>query len=201
MKKGILILVLMLAAAVQVSTAQETQVTLKEVVVTATKTEKDLKDVTQPVTVITADEIRKSGATDVAAAIQNAAGVHIADYGTPGSVASASIRGAQSAQILVLVNGIRLNSSRDGGFDLSFIPVSKKTSTGSRSCADGLGAVRSGCRWRRDQYYHQESGDGPEHPQGSLGSHGYDNMYLATPDARALLVYCFRVPRNVRRLP
>ena len=41
--------------------ADEPSMQLKEVIVTATKTEKDPQDITQSVTVITADEIRKSG--------------------------------------------------------------------------------------------------------------------------------------------
>ena len=104
--------------------AQEAGTRLGDVVVTATKTEKNLKDLTQSVTVVTKEEIKQSGATDVATAVQNAASVHIGNFGTPGSVESVSIRGAYSSQVLVLLDGIRMNSSRDGGFDLSFLPVS-----------------------------------------------------------------------------
>jgi len=104
--------------------AEEGSVRLGDVVVTATKTEKDPKDVTQSITVVSGDEIRRSGASDIATAVQNAASVHIGNYGTPGSVESISIRGAYSSQVLVLLDGIRMNSSRDGGFDLSFLPVS-----------------------------------------------------------------------------
>src|SRR5512143_1222200 len=104
--------------------AEEGSVRLGDVVVTATKTEKDPKDVTQSITVVSGDAIRQSGAGDVATAVQNAASVHIGNYGTPGSVESISIRGAYSSQVLVLLDGIRMNSSRDGGFDLSFLPVS-----------------------------------------------------------------------------
>jgi outer membrane cobalamin receptor len=181
MKKVLLVLVLMLAAVVQAATAQEAQITtLKEVVVTATKKEKELQDVTQPVTVITAEEIAKSGATNVATAIQNAAGVHIGDYGTPGSVASASIRGAQSAQILVLMNGIRLNSSRDGGFDLSFIPVAVEDierieivrGPGSALYgADAVGGVIN--------IITRKASANQSTLKGAAGSHGYDNRYLA----------------------
>ena len=116
--------ILFLMATSGLAYAQEGTTTLNEVVVTATKTEKDPNDVTQPVQVISGDEIRKSGATDVATAIQNATNVFINNYGTPGSVQSISIRGASSAQVLVLIDGIRMNSPRDGGFDLSMLPVS-----------------------------------------------------------------------------
>ena len=53
--------------------ADET-VQLKEVVVTATRTEKEQKDVTQSVTVITAEDIKKSGATTAAEVIKRTSG-------------------------------------------------------------------------------------------------------------------------------
>ena len=121
---GIGCLIVMAAWGGSALAAEEGSVRLGDVVVTATKTEKDPKDVTQSITVVSGDEIRQSGASDVATAVQNAASVHIGDYGTPGSVESISIRGAYSSQVLVLLDGIRMNSSRDGGFDLSFLPVS-----------------------------------------------------------------------------
>ena len=45
------------------------------------------------------------------------------DYGAEGATKSVSIRGSTSSQVLVLLDGIRLNSSRDGGVDLSSIPM------------------------------------------------------------------------------
>ena len=110
---------LLIAITSSLAVAQETTTKLNEVVVTATKTEKDPNDVTQPVQVISGDDIRKSGATDVATAIQNATSVQINSYGTPGSIQSISIRGASAAQVLVLIDGIRMNSPLNGGFDLS----------------------------------------------------------------------------------
>ncbi|HEX9021978.1 MAG TPA: TonB-dependent receptor, partial [Nitrospirota bacterium] len=96
---------------------------LKEVVVTATKTEKQPQDVTQSVTVITADEIQKSGATTVAEVMSTAAGVKVNDQGPLGSLASVSLRGSTYQQVLVLLDGKRLNSANAGGFDLSELPV------------------------------------------------------------------------------
>ena len=50
-------------------------------------------------------------------------GVLVNDYGPQGQTKTVSIRGSTSSQILVLVDGIRLNSSFDGWVDLSRIPV------------------------------------------------------------------------------
>ena len=68
---------LFIAITSSVAVAQERTTKLNEVIVTATKTEKDPNDVTQPVSVISGEEIRKSGATNVATAIQNATSVYI----------------------------------------------------------------------------------------------------------------------------
>jgi outer membrane cobalamin receptor len=162
-----------------VAAAQEKTTQLREVVVTATKTEKDPNDVTQPVSIISSEEIRNSGATDVPTAIQNATGVHIGNYGTPGSVQSVSIQGAFSSQILVLVDGIRMNSSRDGGFDLSMLPVSIEDidrieivrGPGSALYgSDAVGGVINIITKRPTTSQNTV--------KGMIGSHGYDNIFL-----------------------
>jgi vitamin B12 transporter len=103
--------------------ADEPNVKLKEVVVTATKTEKDPQDVTQSVTVITADEIKKSGATTAAQAIERTAGTDLHDNGPKGAKTEFSLRGSTVAQVLVLLDGRRMNSPQSGGFDFSTLSV------------------------------------------------------------------------------
>jgi outer membrane cobalamin receptor len=108
--------IFLIAITSSLAVAQERTTKLNEVIVTATKTEKDPNDVTQPVSVISGEEIRKSGATNVATAIQNATSVYIDSYGTPGSVQSVSIRGTASPGPGSR-RWHRMNSPRDGGFD------------------------------------------------------------------------------------
>jgi len=98
-------------------------VQLKEVVVTATKTEKQPQDVTQSVTVISADEIRTSGATNVAEVISTKAGVMVNEQGPVGALQSVTLRGSTYQQVLVLLDGKRLNSGSAGGYDLSELPI------------------------------------------------------------------------------
>jgi vitamin B12 transporter len=98
-------------------------VQLKEVVVTATKTEKQPQDVTQSVTVIAADEIEKSGATTVAEIISTKTGVMVNAQGPVGALQSVTVRGSTYQQVLVLLDGKRLNSGSAGGYDLSELPV------------------------------------------------------------------------------
>ncbi len=103
--------------------ADETEVKLKEVVVTATRTEKEPRDVTQTVTVISADDIQKSGATTAAEVVERTTGIEVEDYGPQGALNSISIRGSSYQQVLVLLDGRRLNSASAGGFDMSDLPV------------------------------------------------------------------------------
>ena len=127
MKKLVMALVVLAGVATQGThwaEAQQADVKLKEVVVTATKTEKDPKDVTQSVTVITADEIKRAGVTTVTEVIERAVGVAITNYGPTGALNTIRIRGADYSRVLVLLDGVRLNSPRDLGFDMSAMPVS-----------------------------------------------------------------------------
>jgi vitamin B12 transporter len=103
--------------------AGDNTVKLKEVVVTATKTEKQPQDVTQPVTVITADEIGKSGAATVGDLLAATTAATVNRQGPLGSLTQIKLRGSSSEQVLVLLDGMRMNSMRSGGFDLSEIPV------------------------------------------------------------------------------
>jgi vitamin B12 transporter len=103
--------------------ADDSNVKLKEVVVTATKTDKDPQDVTQSVTVITADEIKKSGALTAAEVIERTVGVDLHEYGPKGSLANFSLRGSTAAQVLVLLDGRRMNSTQNGEFNMSNLPI------------------------------------------------------------------------------
>ncbi len=101
----------------------EESVQLKEVVVTATRTEKEPQDVTQDVTVITSDQIERSSAQSAAEVIDRAGGIKLTETGGPGSVTEINIRGANSEQVLILLDGRRLNSGSTGGYDMSNLPV------------------------------------------------------------------------------
>jgi vitamin B12 transporter len=161
--------------------AQQANIKLEEVVVTATKTEKELRDVTQSVSVITGDEIRKSGATSVAEAVQNVVGVTVNDNGPRGALQTISIRGASYAQVLVLLDGMRMNSPRDGGVDLSALPVALddieriEIVRGSSSAlygADAVGGVMNIITKKPTQIVSKIGG--------AIGSHGYDDILLST---------------------
>jgi len=95
----------------------------KEIVVTATRTEEEVLTAPGHVTVLSEEEISRSGAKDVADLLTRQAGIKVKDYGAEGSLKSISIRGSASEQVLILVDGTRLNDSRQGGADLAQIPL------------------------------------------------------------------------------
>ena len=101
----------------------DTDLEMIEIVVTATRTEEEILTAPGHVTVLDAEEISRSGAKNLADLLTRQAGIKINDYGAEGAVKSISIRGSASAQVLILVNGVRLNDSRQGGANLSQIPL------------------------------------------------------------------------------
>jgi len=102
---------------------EEGTASMEDVIITATKTEQPVLDVPQHVTVITAEEIEESGVRDVADILQRQAGVSIKDYGPLGALQSVTIRGSKSEQVLVLIDGVRMNSARDNVVDLSLVTL------------------------------------------------------------------------------
>jgi iron complex outermembrane receptor protein len=55
--------------------------------------------------------------------LEQAPGVRVRRYGGLGSYSTASIRGSKSEQVLVLLDGMRLNTSTRGAVDLSTLPL------------------------------------------------------------------------------
>jgi outer membrane cobalamin receptor len=96
---------------------------MKEIVVTATRVDSTVLESPSSISVISAQQIADSGATDVAQVISGQPGVTVNDYGATGALKNVSLRGSTSSQVLVLLDGVRLNSSRDGAVDLSSIPM------------------------------------------------------------------------------
>ncbi len=84
---------------------------LKEkVVVTATRTEEDVFQVPQPVSVVTAEEIEEQTPNTATDLLRNLPGVDVNGVGT--SQPRPIIRGQRGQRILLLEDGIRMNTSR-----------------------------------------------------------------------------------------
>ncbi|WDS37997.1 TonB-dependent vitamin B12 receptor [Pseudoxanthomonas sp.] len=98
---------------------------LDQVSVTATRTEVAVQDSLVPVQVISREEIERSQATSLPDLLAGRAGINIANQGGPGKLTSVFLRGTESDQVLVLVDGVRLGSVTSGLAAFQDLPVSQ----------------------------------------------------------------------------
>ncbi|MBN2209060.1 MAG: TonB-dependent receptor [Candidatus Coatesbacteria bacterium] len=94
----------------------------REVVVTATRTETDSSNVSAFVTVVRPEDLPAPPKTagDMLRAVP---GLKLDRYGGGVGLSLPSIRGSLANQVLVMIDGVRLNSARGDGVDLSDIPA------------------------------------------------------------------------------
>jgi outer membrane cobalamin receptor len=95
----------------------------QELVRLTTRAERD-GNIAPNATRVAREAIIASGAPSVAEVLEREPGVVITRRGGPGSPATASIRGSESNQVLVLVDGIPINDVMSGVADLSSISTS-----------------------------------------------------------------------------
>jgi vitamin B12 transporter len=85
-----------------------------EIVVTATRFAQPLRQTLSSTTVITEQDIRNSQAPDVPTILRDVAGVEISQNGGVGKTTSLYLRGTNSTHVLVLIDGVRVNSATTG---------------------------------------------------------------------------------------
>jgi iron complex outermembrane receptor protein len=86
----------------------------QDVVVTAAATPVELGTVTRTLTVITRDQIARLPVHSIADVLRLTASVDVRARGTRGVQTDFAIRGANFGQMLVLVDGVRLNDAQSG---------------------------------------------------------------------------------------
>ena len=81
----------------------------------------------------------------VAGLLKDAAGVQVRSFGGPGQRSEISIRGSTGQQVIILLDGVRLNTAQSGTVDLSTIPLAIvdriEVSRGGGSTQAGSGAI------------------------------------------------------------
>ena len=105
------------------STFAEQPVKLDEVVVTATRIEESIEDVAQDVTVITKKQIESGSYQSISDIIRNVAALNVIEYGNRASASTVSMRTSTAGQVLVMIDGKRLNKPGDGQVDLNTVSV------------------------------------------------------------------------------
>lgn len=123
------VLVILSPALVAVDAAQDKEAPAQrhDIVVTATRLETPEKKVGSSVTVITAEELVRTGKTFVFDALEAVLGLAPLRNGGPGASTSLFIRGAASEHTLILLDGVELNDPVNPGrsYDLAHLSLSQ----------------------------------------------------------------------------
>ncbi|MCU4187736.1 TonB-dependent receptor [Flavobacterium sp. HXWNR29] len=107
--------------------AQETELktdSLKEVVVTSSRIDLPFKENSRTIQIVTAEDIKKLGVTNVADALQQVAGIDVRRQGVNGMQADLYIRGGSFDQTLLLIDGIKVDDAQTGHHTLNLaLPI------------------------------------------------------------------------------
>lgn len=93
---------------------------LDDVIISATRTPASLDSISASSSIVSEKQIKSSPASDIGHLLEMTNILEVIDYG-PGGVSIASMRGSSQEQVLVLIDGERINNSRYGGVDLDNI--------------------------------------------------------------------------------
>lgn len=110
-----------LAATAQTSSPGSAVPMLRDIVVTASRSPEPLADVVGDVTVIGPEQLAETRGDGIAEIIGRAPGVQFTTTGGPQTQTSIYLRGAKPSQTLVLIDGMRINSSTMGGINFPTI--------------------------------------------------------------------------------
>ncbi len=101
----------------------------REILVTATRIEREARETGATVSVVTREEFEARQARRAVEALRSVPGAYVSAGGPPGSPSSLFLRGAASNQAVVLVDGVKVNDPTLGGqfnfFDLGLLGVSR----------------------------------------------------------------------------
>ncbi len=100
------------------------QTKVDTIVVTAARSAEAIGDTVRDVSVLAGDELLARGINDIATALQSVAGIEVVAQGA-GATPSIFVRGGNSNQLLILVDGQRVGSAFSGLSALQHIPISQ----------------------------------------------------------------------------
>jgi len=121
MKVRLLFLCSFLLLPMDLRGAEVPEPTLPPVFVTSTRTETPLQQVTTSASVVTTKDIQDQQAELVLETLRRVPGVDVVQSGSNGTNATIFIRGSESDHVLVLVDGVEVNSTTLGAFNFAHL--------------------------------------------------------------------------------
>ena len=98
---------------------------MRETVVTATRSEQPLSDLVADVSIVDRDTIERSGATGLVDVLARLPGIQIVRNGGVGNNANVFLRGAEGRFTAVYIDGVRVDSQASGGAAWEQIPLAQ----------------------------------------------------------------------------
>ena len=92
---------------------------MEEIIVTATRTETPVSQLADSVTIISREQIEQQKATTVFETLRSVPGLSIRKSGSIGRQTEVTIRGSSTSQVLVMIDGIQVNSPTTGTFEFA----------------------------------------------------------------------------------
>ncbi len=116
-----------------------------EIVVTAVRENKMLSDSPQPTEIVASRDWQSYSYQNLGEALTTSLGTYVKEYGDFTAPKTISLRGSSEGQVLLLLDGQRLNLPQGGGIDLSTLPLAGlervEISRGGSSALYGADAV------------------------------------------------------------
>ncbi len=189
----------LLGVTVTLAHATEENTPLEILIVTGTRTEQPLKQELLHSTVITEQEIQDSQAPDVATLLRSLAGVEVTQNGGLGKLSSIFMRGTNSNHVLILLDGVRINSATSGTTALEHIMLDSierievvRGNVSSLYGSEAIGGVI--------QLFTKRGGGAPAfNISESVGSHGTQRVsagFSGSADATSFSVNVGKVKTN-----
>jgi vitamin B12 transporter len=95
------------------------------IIVSDSRFEEPIISTLSPTVVITQEQIKKMQLTNFADIAKLLPGAEIAVSGGRGQASSVKVRGGSDKDTLILINGVRINSAYNGGFQINVLPVNQ----------------------------------------------------------------------------
>ena len=90
---------------------------IEEIIVTATRTETPVSQLPDSVSIVSREQIDQQKATTIFEALRSVPGLNIRKSGSIGRQANVTIRGSRAEHVLVMIDGVQVNSPTQGFFN------------------------------------------------------------------------------------